>query len=84
MPTLIQELDALFELLEVCKHDLKTLLELDHPPSDLLERIDKERKTMEDIEYLIADVKAQIACEKLHKYLMSEYTMTHQMKRMRV
>ena len=84
MSALIQELNALFEILDVCKEDLKTLLELDHPPSDLLERIDKERKTMEDIEYLIADLKAQIACKELHKYLMSEYTMTHQMKRMRV
>jgi hypothetical protein len=84
MPTLIQELDALFEILEVCKHDLKTLLELDHPPTDLLERIDKERKTMEDIKYLIAEVKAEIACKELHKYMMDEYAMIHQMKRMRV
>ena len=84
MPALIQELGALFEILEVCKHDLKTLLELDHPPSDLLERIDKERKTMEDIKYLIADLKAQIACKELHKYMMNEYAMVHQMKRLHV
>jgi hypothetical protein len=84
MSALIQELDALFEILDVCKEDLKTLLEIDHPPADLLERIDRERSTMEDIKYLIADLKAQIACKELHKYMMNEYTMTQQMKRMRV
>lgn len=82
MPTLIQELNALFEILDVCKEDLKTLLTLDHPPVDLLARIDRERSTMADIEYLIADLKAQIACKELHKYMMNEYTMVHQMNRL--
>lgn len=84
MSALIQELNALFEILDVCREDLKTLLTLDHPPADLLERIDRERSTMEDIKYLIADLKAQIACKELHKYMMNEYTMVNQMKRMRV
>ena len=82
MSALIQELDALFEILDVCKEDLKTLLTLDHPPVDLLARLDRERSTMADIEYLIADLKAQIACKELHKYMMNEYTMVHQMNRL--
>jgi hypothetical protein len=84
MPALIKELNALFEILDVCKEDLKTLLALDHPPADLLERIDRERSTMQDIKYLIADLKAQIAAKELHKYMMNEYTMIHQMNRLRV
>jgi hypothetical protein len=84
MSALIQELNALFEILDVCKGDLKTLLTLDHPPMDLLDRIDQERSTMQDIEYLIADLKAQIACKELHKYMMNEYTMVHQMNRLHV
>jgi hypothetical protein len=84
MSALIQELNALFEILDVCKEDLKTLLTLDHPPVDLLARIDRERSTMADIEYLIADLNAQIACKELHKYMMDEYTVVHQMKRLRV
>lgn len=84
MSALIQELNALFEILDVCKGDLKTLLTLDHPPMDLLDRIDRERSTMGDIEYLIADLKAQIACKELHKYMMNEYTMVHQMNRLHV
>tara|TARA_B110000971_G_scaffold203036_1_gene223254 strand:- start:14 stop:268 length:255 start_codon:yes stop_codon:yes gene_type:complete len=84
MQHLIQELNALFEILEVCKNDLKALLMQDHPPEDLLERIDYENSTMEDIKYLIADLKAQIAAKELHVYMMSEYTMIRQMKRMTV
>lgn len=82
MFTLIEELGALFEILETCKEDLKKLLMCDHPPADLLERIDRERGTMEDIKYLIADLKAQIACKELHTYMMNEYAMTRQMGRM--
>ena len=82
MSALIQELNALFEILDVCKEDLDKLLRCDHPPSDLLARIDRERSTMEDIKYLIADLKAQIACKELRKYMMNEYAMVHRMKRM--
>ena len=81
MRALIEELGALFEILEVCKADLESLLRCDHPPADLLERIDRERGTMEDIKYLIADLKAQIACKELHNYMMNEYAMTRQMGR---
>lgn len=75
MSALIKELGALFEILEVCKDDLKNLLMLDHPPTDLLERIDRERSTMDDIKYLITDLKAQIACKELHTYVMDEFGM---------
>lgn len=84
MSALIQELNALFEILDVCKEDLKTLLRLDHPPADLLERIDRERSTVADIEYLIVDVQAQIACKELHQHLMREYSMVHKMNLMKI
>ena len=80
----VHELRALVEILDVCYTDLHDLLMTDHPPSDHLEKIAKERQTIEDIEYLIADVKAEIACKELHKYMMNEYTMTKSMKRLSV
>ncbi len=80
----VHELRALIEILDVCYTELHELLMTDHPPADHLEKIAKERKTIEDIEYLIADVKAEIACKELHKYMMNEYTMTHQMNRLSV
>ena len=80
----VHELRALIEILDVCYTALHDLLMTDHPPPDHLEKIAKERQTIEDVEYLIADVKAEIACKELHKYLMNEYTMVHQMNRLRV
>lgn len=78
------ELRALFEILEVCEKDLKELLTRDHSPADLLERIDKDRQTIDDINYLIADMKAQIAARQLHKIAMREYSMVHSMSRLSV
>lgn len=78
------ELRSLIEILDVCYTDLHCLLMTDHPPPDHLERIAKERQTIEEIEYLIADVKAEIACKELHKYMINEYTMTQQMKYVRI
>lgn len=80
----VHELRALLEILDVCYTELNELLMTYHPPADHLEKIDKERQTIEDIEYLIADVKAEIACKELHKYLMNEYSMVHQMNRIRI
>jgi hypothetical protein len=75
----VHELRALIDILDVCYTALHDLLMTDHPPPDHLEKIAKERQTIEDIEYLIADVKAEIARKKLHKY-----TMTHQMNQLSV
>ena len=80
----IHELRPLIEILDVCYAELRDLLMTDHPPLDHLEKIAKERQTIEDIESLIADVKAEIACKELHKYMVNEYNMTQQMKRMYV
>ena len=78
------ELRSLLEILDICYKDLNHLLTCDHPPPDASELIAKERQTIHDIEYLIADVKAEIACKELHKYLMKEYSMVHQMNRIRI
>jgi hypothetical protein len=80
----VHELRALLEILDVCYTELNELLMTDHPLADHLEKIAKERQTIEDIEYLIADVKAEIACKELHKYLMNEYAITSQMNRLSV
>lgn len=80
----VHELRALIEILDVCYTELHELLMTDHPPADHLEKISKDRQIIEDIEYLIADVKAEIACKEIHKYMMNEYTMTHQMNRLSV
>ena len=80
----VHELRALIEILDVCYTELHELLMCDHPPADHIEKITKERQTIEDIEYLIADVKAEIACKELHKYMMKEYAMVHSMNRLSV
>jgi hypothetical protein len=76
MSALIEELGALFEILEVCKDDLKKLLICDHPPSDLLERIDQERSNIAAVKHLIVDLKAHVALKELHKYVTDEFSMT--------
>jgi hypothetical protein len=80
----VRELCALLEILDTCYADLNELLMCDHPPPDMTELIAKERQTIHDVEYLIADVKAEIACKELHKYLMNEYAITSQMNRLSV
>ena len=79
-----RELRSLLEILDVCYADLNHLLICDHPPENVSELVAAERKTIADIEYLIADVKAEIACKELRKYMMNEYTMVHQMNRLSV
>ena len=78
------ELRALYEILDVAYTDLQALLMADHPPVDYLARISKERKTIEDIEYLAADLKAEIACKELHKYIMDQYVPLEGMARVRI
>ena len=78
------ELRALYEILDVAYTDLHELLMADHPPADYLAKIAKERKTIEDIEYLAADLKAEIACKELHKYIMDQYVPLEGMARVRI
>jgi len=72
----VLELRALLEILDICYKDLHGLLMSDHPPPNAMELISKERQTIDDIEYLIADVKAEIACKEIHKYIRNSYAMT--------
>ena len=76
------ELRSLLEILDVSYTDLNNLLICDHPPQNVSELIAKEKQTIEDIEYLIADVKAEIACKELRKYMMNDYSIVHQMNRL--
>lgn len=78
------ELRSLLEILDVSYADLNHLLICDHPPPNVSELIAKEKQTIEDIEYLIADVKAEIACKELRKYMINEYSIVHQMNIVRI
>jgi hypothetical protein len=69
------ELRSLLEILDICYKDLHRLLMCDHPPPNAMELISKEREAIHDIEHLIADVKAEIACKELRKYISKTYTM---------
>jgi hypothetical protein len=80
----VDELRALNEMLDVCYADLNKLLKNDHPPSNHLQMITKERQTIDDIEYLIADVKAEIAGKELRKYMMNEFKITYGMKQVHI
>jgi|TARA_Y100000389_G_scaffold197796_1_gene233090 hypothetical protein len=79
-----RELQCLNEILDVSYGDLRELLTCDHPPYNVSGLIIKEQKTIEDIEYLIADLKAEIASKELHRYLMNEYKITQQMKKITI
>ena len=78
------ELRSLIEVAELCDIELKELLSCDHPPADYLEKISKTRETLADIEWLIADIKAQIATRKIYADMKKEYTMVHAMNRLSV
>ena len=80
----VHELRALLEILDICYKDLNGLLMCDHPPPDAMELISKERQTINDIEYLIADVKAEIACKEIHKYIRNSYAVTYEMSRLSI
>ena len=80
----VHELRALLEILDICYKDLNGLLMCDHPPPNAMELISKERQTIDDIEYLIADVKAEIACKEIHKYIRNSYAVTYEMSRLSI
>lgn len=70
--SMVHELRSLYEILDVSYSDLHELLMSDHPPPDYLEKIDRERETIDEIESLIVDVKSEIACRELRKYILEE------------
>jgi hypothetical protein len=78
------ELRSFLEILDVCKADLHKLLTCDHPPHNSAKLIAKERQNISDIEYLVADIKAQIASKKIYKQMMTEYSMVHSMNRFKI
>ena len=83
-PKAAHELHALYEILDVARADLQRLLTADHPPADYLAKIATERKTIEDIEYLVADLEAQIASKDLHKYIMDQHVLCAAMSRVHI
>jgi hypothetical protein len=63
--TLAQELEALEEVLDIARTDLRTLLTCDHLPvgGDVL--IDHERAVVADLEWLVYNVRSKIAIREL-------------------
>lgn len=75
--TKAHELQALIETLEIAKMDLHMLLNADHVPFDISDKIAKERKTIADIEFLIHDIQVEIAFNDLKREYMKEYTLVN-------
>jgi hypothetical protein len=73
------EVQALLEVRDVSQQELRSYLMADHPTGDINEKISQLRGVIADIEYLIADVQAQIASRELYQHFMREYAMVHSM-----
>lgn len=54
-------LAALYETLGIAQDDLNTLLTMDHPPHDYLDKIYEENKIVSDLKSLIRDHEARIS-----------------------
>ena len=70
---LARELEALLEIKQISEQDLRRYLTADHPPSDFHDLINKEMKVIGDINYLIFDLRAQIAGAEIYRYIKREY-----------
>jgi hypothetical protein len=66
---------ALFEILEIAKLDLHRLLVADHVPFDISDKIAKKRKTIADIEFLIYDIRVELALKDLKRQYMQTYSL---------
>ena len=75
--TKVQELQALVEILQIAKLDLRRLLIADHVPFDVSEKIAKERKTISDIEFLIHDIRVELALEDLKREYIQTYSLVN-------
>lgn len=58
-------LSALYETLGITQDNLNTLLTMDHPPHDYLDKIYEENKIVSDLKSLIRDHEARVAAHNL-------------------
>tara|TARA_B100000035_G_scaffold315290_1_gene334977 strand:+ start:1465 stop:1680 length:216 start_codon:yes stop_codon:yes gene_type:complete len=65
--TLSQELSAYCEILAIAEDEINHLLFCDHPPYDYLKQIQEKNSIIEDLNWLIQDINAQIALGDLKK-----------------
>lgn len=82
--TKVCELQALVEILEIAKFDLHRLLIADHVPFDISDKIAKERKTIADIEFLIYDIRVELALKDLKREYMQIYSLVNIMNTLTV
>ena len=78
------ELQALVEILEIAKLDLHRLLIADHAPFDISYKIAKERKTIADIEFLIQDIRVELALKDLKIEYIQTYSLVNIMNTLTV
>ena len=82
--TKIHKPQALVEILEIAKLDLHRLLIADHAPFDISNKIAKERKTIADIEFLIHDIRVDLALKDLKREYMQTYSLVNSMNTLTV
>jgi len=67
MPLAQWELQAFEEVLDIARKDLRTLLTRDHLPPGGAALIERERKVVADLEWLVYDATTKIAMHELAK-----------------
>jgi len=65
--TLSQELSAYCEILVIAEDEIEHLLFCDHPPQDIYAIISQKSTVVEDLKWLIRDIKVKIASDKFDK-----------------
>ncbi len=65
LPPLRQELQALEEVLDIAREDLRKLLTCTHLPEDGIALITRERTIVADLEWLVYDASSRIAMREL-------------------
>lgn len=65
--TIHQELRAYYEILEIAENEITELLWSDHPPQDVCATIAQKSTVVDDIKWLIRDIKVQIALDSFQE-----------------
>lgn len=65
--TIHQELRAYYEILEITENEITDLLWGDHPPQNIYATIAQKSTVVDDIKWLIRDIKVQIALDSFQE-----------------
>jgi hypothetical protein len=78
------EIRHLFTTLDAWYSELDFLLRCDHPPPNVSELIAQKRRDIEEIEFLICDLKAEYAAASLEEQRHSETETIHVCKKIKI